>query len=82
MTALDLGLPNPLFVRNAARRLALAAYRAGNRAGVERAIAALDGAPGMTEIDHLLARDWQERLAFDATSAGAITVGAGAITSR
>jgi hypothetical protein len=65
--ALDRGLPGPLFVRNAARRLAVAAYRARDRAGVERAIQALTTSAGMTEIDRLLAVDWQERLAFDAT---------------
>jgi hypothetical protein len=63
--ALALGLPGPLFVRNAARRLAVAAYRSHDTARVERAIAVLSG-PGMTTPDHLLANDWQDRLAFDA----------------
>jgi hypothetical protein len=63
--ALELGLPDPLFVRNAARRLAAAAYRAGDGARVERAIAVLSG-PGMTTPDELLAEDWRRRLAFDA----------------
>ena len=63
--ALTLGLPDVLFVRNAARRLAVAAYRSHDRARVERAIAVLSG-PGMMTPDHLLAKDWQDRLAFDA----------------
>ena len=62
--ALSLGLPGVLFVRNAARRLAVAAYRAHDRARVERAIATLAG-PDMTTPDHLLAKDWQDRLQFD-----------------
>jgi hypothetical protein len=61
--ALSLGLPGPLFVRNAARRLAIASYRAHDRGRVERAIAILAG-PEMTTPDHLLAQDWRERLAF------------------
>jgi hypothetical protein len=64
--ALGLGLPGPLFVRNAGRRLAVAGYRSHDRAQVERAIATLGG-PDMTTPDHLLAEDWQARLAFDAT---------------
>jgi hypothetical protein len=63
--ALGLGLPNPLFVRNAARRLALVAYRSRDRARVARAIAVLSEGE-MPTSDHLLAKDWQERLAFDA----------------
>lgn len=63
--ALALGLPDALFVRNAARRLAVAAYRSHDRARIDRAIATLLG-PDMTTADHLLARDWQDRLAFDA----------------
>ncbi len=60
---LDLGLPGPSFQRNAARRLAVAAYRAGDHARVEAAITAL-GADTMGEIEHALARDWQQRLGF------------------
>jgi hypothetical protein len=63
--ALELGLPGTLFTRNAARRLAVAAYRGGDVARVERAIAVLSG-PGMTTPDQLLAADWRQRLAFDA----------------
>jgi hypothetical protein len=39
--ALELGLPGPLFVRNAARRLAVAAYRSRDAARVGKAIASL-----------------------------------------
>jgi hypothetical protein len=63
--ALALGLPDVLFVRNAARRLAVAAYRSHDRAPLDRAIATLSG-PDMLTPDHLLAKDWQDRLAFDA----------------
>ena len=66
--ALAAGLPDGGFTKNGARKLAIAAYRAGDRARVEKAIAALRG-PGMTETDHLLADDWAERLHFDATRA-------------
>jgi len=63
--ALALGLPGPHFVRNAARRLAVAAYRSHDTARIEQAIAVLSR-PEMTTPDHLLAKDWQDRLAFDA----------------
>ncbi|HEX8112005.1 MAG TPA: hypothetical protein VF516_29940 [Kofleriaceae bacterium] len=63
--ALVLGLPGPHFVRNAARRLAVAAYHSHDTARVEQAIAVLSR-PAMTTADHLLARDWADRLAFDA----------------
>jgi hypothetical protein len=63
--ALALGLPGPLFVRNAARRLAIAGYRSHDTARVTKAIATLSG-PEMTTSDRLLAKDWQDRLAFDA----------------
>ena len=56
-----LGLPSPAFVRNAARRLAIASYRSGDASGVRRAIEILSG-NAMTEADHLLARDWTDRL--------------------
>ena len=62
--ALELGLPGVLFMRNAARRLAVAAYRTHDAARLARAIAVLSG-PGMTTPDHLLAKDWQDRLEFD-----------------
>lgn len=64
--ALELGLPNPLFVRNAGRRLAVAGYRSHDLPRVTQAIATLSG-PDMATPDHLLAKDWQDRLAFDAT---------------
>jgi hypothetical protein len=67
--ALDLGLPGTLFVRNAARLLLTAGYRAHDTLGVERAIDALTTAEGMTEMDGLLAQDWRERLAFDEAGA-------------
>ena len=63
--ALALGLPGVLFVRAAARRLAIAGYRAHDLARVRRAITTLSG-PDMTTPDHLLAADWDARLAFDA----------------
>ncbi len=65
---LVLGLPGRPFVKNAARRLAAAAYRAGDRPGVALAITVLGGAD-MATGDRLLARDWLERLVFDATGA-------------
>lgn len=65
-TSLARGLPAQSFVKNAARKLAVVAYRANDLARVERAIATLRG-PGMDESEHLLADDWQQRLTFDAT---------------
>jgi hypothetical protein len=61
--ALARGLPGPAFVRNAARMLATAAYRARDINAVAVAIAVLWG-PGMTSGDHLLAKDWQDRLRY------------------
>jgi hypothetical protein len=63
--SLALGLPGPAFMKNGARRLAVAAYRTGNAARVRSAIAALRS-PELTTGDHLLADDWERRLAFDA----------------
>ncbi|HSR97794.1 MAG TPA: hypothetical protein VLM79_12125 [Kofleriaceae bacterium] len=63
--SLALGLPGPLFVRNAGRRLAVAAYRSHDLPRVSKAIATLSG-PGMATGDQLLATDWQARLDFDA----------------
>lgn len=60
------GLPDIAFVRNGARKLAVAAYRAHDVPRVKRAIEVLRG-PGMTETDHLLADDWEQRLRFDET---------------
>ncbi len=62
-TSLDLGLPALAFTKNAARRLAIAAFRVNDRQRVERAIAVLRG-PEMNESDHLLALDWEQRLTF------------------
>ena len=62
-TSLDLGLPALAFTKNAARRLAVAAFRVNDRQRVERAIAVLRG-PEMNESDHLLALDWEQRLTF------------------
>src|SRR5262249_31613013 len=64
--ALALGLPDLLFTKNAARKLAVDAYRAGDSVRVGNAIAVLHG-PGMAGTDHLLAEDWSRRLVFDAT---------------
>ena len=63
-TALTRGLPAKDFVRNAGRRLAVAAYRAGDTARVERAIAVLRS-DGMAETDRLLGEDFRQRLDFD-----------------
>ncbi|HVK88658.1 MAG TPA: hypothetical protein VM513_31280 [Kofleriaceae bacterium] len=70
--ALALGLPSQPFTKNAARQLAIAAYRTNDAAGVKRAADALTG-PGMSTSDRLLGRDWMERLAFDAGRPPAIT---------
>jgi hypothetical protein len=64
--ALAKGLPGPSFRRFAARRLAVAAYRAHALPLLDHAIEAMHG-PDMTETDHLLADDWKSRVAFDAT---------------
>lgn len=66
--SLVLGLPGLAFVQNAARRLAVAAYRTGDAAQLATAITALSGAQ-MTEVERLLARDWLDRAAFDAAAA-------------
>jgi len=63
--AIALGLPGVDFTRNAARKLAVAAYRSGNRTAVHDAIEALRG-PEMATSDRLLADDWAARLRFDA----------------
>ncbi len=59
-TALDLPMPSARFVRNAARLLADAGWRADDRRALTRAIDLLDG-PAMTEMDHLLAADLRWR---------------------
>jgi hypothetical protein len=63
--SLTRGLPDISFVRNGARKLAVAAYRSHDLALLQQAIATLRG-PGMTETDRLLADDWAQRLRFDA----------------
>lgn len=55
------GLPSQRFAINAARRLAVAGYRANDDVGVRAAIAALQGV-GANDVDVLLAGDWQARL--------------------
>jgi hypothetical protein len=62
---LQRGLPDIAFVRNGARKLAVAAYRSHDLKLLEQAIATLRG-PGMTETDHLLAEDWAQRVRFEA----------------
>ena len=62
--ALAAGLPGDNFVRFCARRLAIAAYRTRDLSALGRAIAAMRG-PATTEVDHLLADDWQRRIDFD-----------------
>jgi hypothetical protein len=58
--ALALGLPDRLFLRNAGRQLAIAAYRSHDTERLGRAIATLSG-PEMTTSDRLLAKDWEAR---------------------
>ncbi len=60
------GLPSPAFVKNAARRLAIAAYRANDPVSLGRAIEALRH-PGMSATDRALAVDWEQRLEHEAT---------------
>jgi hypothetical protein len=62
--ALGLELPGPAFVRNAARSLAVAAYRARDRGRIERAIEKLSSLAGG---DRWLAEDWRARIVFDDT---------------
>ena len=52
-------------MKNGARKLAVAAYRVNDTTGMSIAIAALSGG-AMSETDRLLAKDWLERIAFDA----------------
>lgn len=59
--ALTLGLPSPRFERAAARRLAVAAWRADDRAGLTAAIERL--AASSLEVDRALADDWRARAA-------------------
>lgn len=64
--ALALALPSDKFTANAARRLAVAGYRSNNVGAVSTAITALRRG-NSTDVDRLLAADWQARLA---TAAG------------
>lgn len=57
-------LPGPAFVRNAARMLAVAAYRASDRNRLGLAIAALSS---LSAGDRRLAQDWLARITFDDT---------------
>jgi hypothetical protein len=60
-TALDKKLPHPLLEREAARQLAVAAYRAGRYDLVERAAAILMRAD-QPEVARLYGRDWLDRV--------------------
>jgi hypothetical protein len=62
--ALGRELPGPAFARNAARLLAIAAYRAGDRHALGLAIATLST---MSSGDRALASDWLARITFDDT---------------
>jgi hypothetical protein len=64
--SLALGLPSLPFVKNAARRMAVAAYRSHDLIRVSLAIAVLSGSE-MATGDRLLAKDWLDRISFDAT---------------
>ncbi|HLU67600.1 MAG TPA: hypothetical protein VKZ63_15060, partial [Kofleriaceae bacterium] len=59
--ALALGLPGPLFEREAAIQLAAAAYMAGDLAAVERAAAILTREDQPT-VTRLTGHDWLERV--------------------
>ena len=58
-SALDGALPSPRFVRAGARRLAVAAWRTGDGAALDHAIALLDRTG--VDVDRLLAADWRAR---------------------
>ena len=62
--ALTKGLPGVSFKRFAARRLAVAAYRARRPERLQHAIDVMRG-DDMNEIDRLLADDWEQRMLFD-----------------
>jgi hypothetical protein len=70
--SMERGLPSQPFVKNAARRLAIAAYRTNDLAKVRAAAAALAGT-GMSESDRLLAKDWLERLGFAGSAPAGLT---------
>jgi hypothetical protein len=61
--ALARGLPTLAFTKNAARRLAVAAYRTNDRNRLALAITVLSGSE-MSSGDRLLAKDWLERMTF------------------
>jgi tetratricopeptide (TPR) repeat protein len=66
--ALDAGLPDPLFVREAAHMLAEAAYRAGDEAALRRAVDILSAAD-QPETTRLYGREWLERWHWKQTGA-------------
>jgi hypothetical protein len=70
--ALANGLPNIAFTKNAARRLAVAAYRVGDRNRLSLAITVLSTGE-MSSGDRLLAKDWLDRMSFDASGARSAT---------
>ncbi len=59
--AIALGMPGKPFTKNAARKLAVVAYRIDDAAGVKLAIGALAAGDAS---DQLLAEDWTRRLEF------------------
>ncbi len=68
--AIARGLPSLSFVKNAARQLAIAAYRTHDAARLATAVGVLASAP-MSSGDHLLAQDWISRAAHDRSKAPA-----------
>jgi hypothetical protein len=62
--ALARELPGVAFVKNAARRLAVSAYRMRDRSRLGLAVTVLSGSQ-MSSGDRLLAKDWLERVRFD-----------------
>ncbi|MBA2538500.1 MAG: hypothetical protein H0V17_02595, partial [Deltaproteobacteria bacterium] len=64
--ALARELPGLSFVKNAARRLAVSAYRKGDRSRLGLAVTVLSGSQ-MSSGDRLLAKDWLDRVRFDET---------------
>ncbi|HLL23155.1 MAG TPA: hypothetical protein VK427_13545 [Kofleriaceae bacterium] len=66
--ALARTLPTLAFTKNAARRLAVAAWRTGDRDRLSVAISVLSGSD-MSSGDRALARDWLDRMTFASTGA-------------
>ncbi len=64
--ALALELPGLAFVKNAARRMAVAAYRTHDLSRLGLATSVLSGSQ-MASGDRLLAKDWLDRVRFDET---------------